>query len=455
MSKSGLLSTVRICELSCCLALLAPLVSSAQYEISEEDAIDTATKFAKHIVNGRFEKAGKYMGDETKTEMAQKLKEMFEKSTKSVGKFKSFSKATVDTLGDLKVVTIPTHFEHGFLNLNVLVNYQGEVEWIKYEGVGVGSEGGPSAADQPTESETKDVAFGTEPWQVKAKLTLPKSKKPVPVVVLVNGSGPHDEDGTIGPNKPFQELAEGFASQGIAALRYPNRAFAYKDKLSEQKTVSLREEMVDDVTEALKFLRKRKDIDKSKIYLLGFGFGGAITAQIAQDDKKIAGVILMASPSRNVADSIEAQLKYMASLPGPQQAEIKKQLDQSSSVISKLRDGSAPTDAQLLGQPISRWKEMNEYSTKSAAILAALDCRILVAGAGRDYQVTRADFDAYKKALKDRPNVKFKWYKPMNHYFARGEGKSSPEEYEKPAPVDKVVIEQLGKWTKADESSGK
>ncbi|HVP12107.1 MAG TPA: DUF3887 domain-containing protein [Phycisphaerae bacterium] len=471
MSKNRLLSTVRVCVFSAVLAMLSPLATNAQYDISDEDAIAAAKKFANHVVNGRFEKAVKYLGDEGKKDSAKELKEMFEKEAKDVGKFESFEEATAETLGDRKLVKIPTHFEHGFLTLSILVNYQGEIVGIKYQGVGIAGKEGeekekpekekqvkakpekekPKAEEERFGTSTKDVTFGKKPWEVKGKLTLPETEKSVPVVLLVQGSGAHDEDGTVGPNKPFADLAVGLASQGVAVLRYSNRAFAHGDKLKEKKDVSVREEMIDDVLEALKFLRKQKEVDKSRIYLLGLGFAGSLTAKVAQEDKHIAGVIVMASSPRNIADTIENQLKYVASIFGPQQAATKKALEASSDMFAKLRDGSAPADGELLGQSISRWKDMNEYSTKSAETLAELDCRILIAGAGRDYQITRDDFDVFKKALKGKSNVKFKWYKEMNHYFVRGEVKSTPYEYKEEAPVDLVVIGQLAKWVRSDE----
>ena len=56
-----------------------------------------------------------------------------------------------------------------------------------------------------------------------ATVTLPKGAGPFPAVVLVQGSGPHDRDETIGPHEPFRDLAWGLASRGIAVLRYDKR----------------------------------------------------------------------------------------------------------------------------------------------------------------------------------------------------------------------------------------
>lgn len=53
-------------------------------------------------------------------------------------------------------------------------------------------------------------------------LTLPVGKKKAPVEILVHGSGPQDRDETVGPNKPFRDLAWGLAERGIATVRYVN-----------------------------------------------------------------------------------------------------------------------------------------------------------------------------------------------------------------------------------------
>src|SRR5207247_4710825 len=60
-------------------------------------------------------------------------------------------------------------------------------------------------------------------WELPATLTMPKGDGPFPAVVLVHGSGPHDRDESIGPNKPFRDLAGGLASRGIAVLRSEER----------------------------------------------------------------------------------------------------------------------------------------------------------------------------------------------------------------------------------------
>src|SRR5437868_1155092 len=69
----------------------------------------------------------------------------------------------------------------------------------------------------------REVTVGKGEWELPGTLGLPKGSGPFPAVVLVQGSGPQDRDETMGVNKPFQDIAWGLASNGIAVLRYDKR----------------------------------------------------------------------------------------------------------------------------------------------------------------------------------------------------------------------------------------
>src|SRR2546421_397489 len=76
-----------------------------------------------------------------------------------------------------------------------------------------------------------EVTVGKGEWVLPGTLPLPTGDGPFPAVVLVHGSGPHDRDETIGPSRPFRDLAGGLASQGIAVLRYEKRTKEHAAKL--------------------------------------------------------------------------------------------------------------------------------------------------------------------------------------------------------------------------------
>ena len=76
---------------------------------------------------------------------------------------------------------------------------------------------------------------------------------------------------------------------------------------------------------------------------------------------------------------------------------------------------------------------------------------ILFIQGGRDYQVTKTDFDLWKNGL-NRPNNKFVFFDDLNHLMQAGNSKSTPKEYETKNFVDKKVIKEIINWINAQSS---
>jgi hypothetical protein len=115
-------------------------------------------------------------------------------------------------------------------------------------------------------------------------------------------------------------------------------------------------------------------------------------------------------------------------------------------LIAQAKVGTAPKEENLLGAPVSYWQELQSLSAASPPIIAKLPCRVLVIGGGRDYQVTRTDFDLYRDALKKNKRATLKWFPDMNHLFIKGKGKATPAEYSQTGHVDEAVIRSLVRW---------
>jgi hypothetical protein len=58
----------------------------------------------------------------------------------------------------------------------------------------------------------REIPVGVGSPPLKGTLTLPAGKGPFPAVVLVSGSGPNDQNETVGPNHPFLDIALGLAA---------------------------------------------------------------------------------------------------------------------------------------------------------------------------------------------------------------------------------------------------
>ena len=139
------------------------------------------------------------------------------------------------------------------------------------------------------------VTVRTGQWKLPGTLTMPKGEGPFPGVVLVAGSGPEDQDETIGPNKPLKDIAWGLADRGLAVLRYAKRTYVYGAKSStDPARLTIDDVTVDDARSAVALLARETRVDPHRVYVLGHSLGATMAPEIATGDEQVAGIILLA-----------------------------------------------------------------------------------------------------------------------------------------------------------------
>jgi hypothetical protein len=100
--------------------------------------------------------------------------------------------------------------------------------------------------------------------------------------------------------------------------------------------------------------------------------------------------------------------------------------------------------AILLGLPVEYYLDLKSYDAPAEA--RSLNLPLLFLQGGRDFQVTKIDFELWKAGLGNAKNARFHVYPMLNHLFITGEGASSPAEYRKGGNVSAAVIDDIVSW---------
>lgn len=309
----------------------------------------------------------------------------------------------------------------------------------------------------PAEPETafteRQVTVGYSPWALPGTLTMPRKLPLAPGVVLVHGSGPHDRDETIGPNKPFRDLAHGLATRGIAVLRYEKRTYAHRDRvieLARENSVTVQDETIEDCLEAVRFLSDQSHVDPERIFVLGHSLGGMLAPRIGDQTDELAGLILLAGAARPLEDLILEQVDYLLSQKESVSDDEKRALEVIRAQVARVKSAnlslSTPRTELPLSIPASYWLDLRGYNP--AQVASQLNTPMLVLQGERDYQVTMADFAIWRQALTGKRDCTLKSYPGLNHLFMPGEGPSLPNEYLISGHVDERVIDDIAAFVK-------
>jgi dienelactone hydrolase len=292
------------------------------------------------------------------------------------------------------------------------------------------------------------VEIGPPSRALPATFTRPRVDAPVPAVVLVHGSGPHDRDETILANRPFRDLAAGLASRGIAVLRYEKRTFgANAATLRAAESITFDEETVDDAVSAAQWLLRTTSVDPERVIVVGHSQGGMAAPRIAQREPRIRALVLLATPARPLDVLLLEQTRYLAGLDHGDSAQVQAALKDMETKIARVQSSELAQTAAHdlpLGVPATWWLSLRDYSPVEAA--KSLAKPILVLQGDRDFQVTATDFSLWKSAIGAEPWAHLRLLPGQNHLFEVGQGPSTPAEYARPGHVSADAVSNIADW---------
>jgi len=256
---------------------------------------------------------------------------------------------------------------------------------------------------------TEQVSLETPNGTLHGTLERPLSSAPVPVALLIAGSGPTDRDGNSamlkGANNSLKLLAAALATEGVASLRYDKRGVGGSAGAGSGGEAELRfETYIDD---AVLWGRKlRADPRFSSLTLVGHSEGSLI-GMVAARKVGADAFVSLAGAGRNVREIILEQVKPQ--LP----PELFKATED---ILKQLAAGTTvenvPPALHVLFRASIQPYMISWLRYDPAKELAALSVPVLIAQGTTDIQAKAEDARLLAKA---NPAAKLLLVEGMNH----------------------------------------
>ena len=292
-------------------------------------------------------------------------------------------------------------------------------------------------------------------------LTIPKGEGPFPAMVLVSGSGQQDRDEELMNHRPFWVIADYMSRHGIAVLRYDDRGIG--DSEGEVKNATSMDFSYD-AEAAFDYLHNRKEINASKVGILGHSEGGIINFMVSARRPEVAFLISLAGPSVNGIEVLKEQQKAILRASGMLEEAVQFNSNTNAQMFDIIEASSSREEADsLLRQLLKGWGYNEELIEQTVGQMASpwmyyflkydpteaiikTNCPALLLNGSKDLQVIASqNLPAYEKIIAEhgKTNLTLHELPNLNHLFQHCESGSPNEYFEIEETISPEVLEMI------------
>lgn len=405
---------------------------------------DVAAEYINSFFARDFQKMFELQDEQMRSAMsARTLSELYTNIIRQFGELKELLGSHFTAVDEYTSHTFAIRLKSGIYDFVVTVDKQSKVAGFFVRPSTYGMQE-PGYADKERFVE-QQITAGEQPYLLNGYLTVPVDRESFPLVILVQGSGSHDADVTMGPNKVFRDIAWGLASRGIGVLRYEKRTFRYGEEIIEAGAVPTAEmEYIEDLLVIVEQARSIPGV--SQIIIAGHSLGGSVAPWVTEETGADGIVLLAASPKRLAEISMQQNIDLAPEYDIPQE-----QLDQVITLFEMILNHALPEGTPIepqAGITVDYYYSFDRYL--SMPILRETDLPVLIVSAEFDFQVPVGDFREFEEELGYRDNVELVLLSGLNHIFMPVDSlMKTVEQYYVPRVVDESLIVTLSDWISA------
>lgn len=283
---------------------------------------------------------------------------------------------------------------------------------------------------------------------VHGTLELPAKAFPVPVVLIISGSGPTDRNGNSpalpGSNNSLKMLGSGLAERGVASVRYDKRGIAASAKAAGSEQDIRFTHFIDD---AKGWIEKLKADPRFSTVSVAGHSEGSLIGMVAAREAGADGFISLEGAGRRPRAVIVEQLT--GQLP-------EATIAQADTIMGVMEAGVVPDSTYkvppilyALFRPSVRPYMVSWFQYDPAIEIAQLTMPVMIVQGSTDVQVSQKDADALAAAL---PAAKVVVIEGMNHVLKEAPAGRANQAgaYSDPSiPVVPKLIDDLADFVKS------